>query len=41
LLAEGVPHRAQIPVKTTAVWVKAVLYDFDADRVGSAIARVK
>jgi hypothetical protein len=43
LLKDGYVHRAQVPLKGKAKlgWVKAVVYDYAADAVGSAIVRVK
>jgi hypothetical protein len=43
LLRDGYVHRAQVPLKGKAKlgWVKAVVYDYTGDTVGSAIIRVK
>ena len=40
LFAEGLRHTADIPVKGTARYVKVVVYDYRADRLGSAVVRL-
>jgi hypothetical protein len=43
LVNDGYVHRVQVPLKGKAklAWVKAVVYDYAGDAVGSAVVRVK
>ena len=41
VLAEGMRHTANIPVTGTARYVKVVVYDYQSDRIGSAIVRLQ
>jgi hypothetical protein len=41
LLTEGLRHAADIPIRGSAGYVKAVVYDHRADRLGSAIVRLR
>ena len=40
-LTDGIPFTARIPVRGTLQYVKAVVYDYSADLVGSVIVKVK
>jgi VWFA-related protein len=40
-VSEGIPFTARIPVRGTLQYVKAVVYDYSADLVGSVIVKVK
>lgn len=40
-VSEGIPFTARIPVRGTLQYVKAVVYDYGADLVGSVIVKVK
>jgi hypothetical protein len=37
----GVPFTAHIPISAPAAYVKAILYDYDADLVGSVTVKIK
>ena len=41
LLTEGLRHAAEVPITGSAAYVKAVVYDHQADRLGSAIVRLR
>jgi VWFA-related protein len=41
LIAEGIPHQVRMPVTGVPAYVKAIVYDFNADRVGSIAVKVR
>ncbi len=40
-LKNGIPHQVRIAVSGTPAYVKAIVYDFNADLVGSAIGKIR
>jgi hypothetical protein len=41
MLAEGISHQTRIAVTGVPTYVKAIVYDFNADLVGSVIVKLK